>query len=205
MRIMKISVLPNFITICNGICGFVAIYNILKVDIIFSPDGSAIFDEMAVHRFATAAWFILLGMVFDVFDGWAARQSGQTSAVGAQLDSLCDLVSFGLAPALLVLKINMIYSKIWVNMTWSLCLIYFLAAILRLARFNVDHQAEDPEEGHTSFKGLPTPAAAGCVVTLMLLYCYIVRFEKPELQLLLDYKDHLQHYIRLVPELHAVF
>ncbi len=197
--IIKSSMLPNFITICNGICGFSAIYQVLKVDIVFNPN-TIFFTADAVDGFAKACWFILLGMVFDLFDGWAARATGAESAIGAQLDSLCDLVTFGLAPALLILKLNMIYSKVWVNMTWCFCLIYFLAAILRLARFNADSQTSEEEDDHSSFKGLPTPAAAGCVVTLMLFYCYIARFEKPELNLLINYKESIQIFVNLIPD-----
>ena len=192
MRLRRGAFLPNLITIGNGICGFAAIVKLLKVSAV---EGR--FTELDVQNFEFAAWLILLGMVFDVFDGQVARFSGKTSDLGAQLDSLCDLLTFGLAPALLVVRLNMIQPQLWQNIVWGLCLAYFVGALLRLARFTVD--TEHDADAHVCFKGLPTPAAAGCVASLVLFYSYIKEFDNRELLFLVDYKESLQHAVDWIP------
>ena len=181
MKISRgIGVLPNLITIGNGICGFAAVVKLMKIRIVTDPaTGELVFND--VRLFTVAAWLVLLGMVFDVFDGRVARLSGTTSNIGAQLDSLCDLVTFGVAPALMVVRLNMINPQAWQSFVWFFCLAYFLGAMLRLARFNDEN---DPDESsHLCFKGLPSPAAAGCISALVLFYTYIAAFEQRELKL----------------------
>ncbi len=170
MKINRSVVLPNLITIGNGICGFAALVKIFKVRI----EAGEFVDY---GFFVTAAWLVILGMVFDVFDGKVARLSGKTSDLGAQLDSFSDLVTFGLAPALLVVRLNMVYNKFWWgNLVWLFGLAYFVGAMLRLARFNAENE-HDPS-AHLCFKGLPSPAAAGCIVSLVIFYFYIQDFGK---------------------------
>src|SRR5688572_29747286 len=105
MKIRRGGFLPNLCTLGNGVCGFAALIMTYKAGNII-PGAGAEFGQVVgtfqrPELFATAAWLILLGMVFDVFDGKLARLSGSTSDLGAQLDSLCDLVTFGLVPAVL--------------------------------------------------------------------------------------------------------
>ncbi len=92
------AIIPNLITIGNAVCGFVALSLIAGMRI----DEAGVENPENIAKLAKAAWFILLGMVFDVFDGRVARMTGGTSSLGAQLDSLSDLVTFGIAPAGLV-------------------------------------------------------------------------------------------------------
>lgn len=181
MKISRgIGVLPNLITIGNGICGFAAVVKLMKIRIVTDPaTGELVFND--VRLFTVAAWLVLLGMVFDVFDGRVARLSGTTSNIGAQLDSLCDLVTFGVAPALMVVRLNMINPQAWQSFVWFFCLAYFLGAMLRLARFNDENEPD--ESSHLCFKGLPSPAAAGCISSLVLFYTYIAAFEQRELKL----------------------
>ena len=114
-----------------------------------------------------AALLVYLGMLFDMLDGSAARLTKQTSELGAQLDSLCDAVTFGVAPAFLMLQfvsrelhgLPVLYFP--PRMLWTIATLYTCCAILRLARFNVETEEDD---SHEEFSGLPSPAAAGTVV-----------------------------------------
>ena len=178
MKISRgIGVLPNLITIGNGICGFAALVKLMKVH-----PGTEPFSDVDLHLFTGAAWLVMLGMLFDVFDGRVARLSGATSNIGAQLDSLCDLVTFGLVPALMVVRLNVTQSPQWQYLVWFFCLAYFLGAMLRLARFNDEN--EHDEAAHLCFRGLPSPAAAGCLASLVLFFSYATLGEQRELKAL---------------------
>ncbi len=173
----RTAMVPNMITTGNAVCGFIALAYIAASDF---RDGQFVHPEYLRH----AAWLILAGMVFDVFDGRVARLTGGTSDFGAQLDSLADLVTFGLAPAGLVISLNRVVSwqPAWQKITWVFGLAYFLGAILRLARFNAEH--DESEEAHLCFKGIPTPAAAGTVAGLVLVYFWLSDWSSWELRTL---------------------
>jgi CDP-diacylglycerol--serine O-phosphatidyltransferase len=150
----------------------------------------------------SAAWLVLLGMVFDVFDGKVARMSGGSSALGAQLDSLCDLVTFGLVPAVMMLRLSMVSSEWWQRVVWFFSLAYFLGATLRLARFTAENEPE--ESAHVAFKGLPSPGAAGCVASLVLFFSYISAFEARELKWISGFIEPetlqtLQRFVASIP------
>jgi CDP-diacylglycerol--serine O-phosphatidyltransferase len=115
---------------------------------------------------------ILAAMVFDMLDGRVARMARWTSDFGAQLDSLCDVISFGVAPAFLLLKLCSDSDRLEVNAVWTKCLwviavLYVMCAIMRLARFNVE--TDHSPDSHLWFKGLPSPAAAGAVASAAIL------------------------------------
>jgi CDP-diacylglycerol--serine O-phosphatidyltransferase len=163
-RLKYVTVLPSLITILNGICGFAAILLASK------------------GKFAIAGYMILLAMIADMLDGRLARMSQSTSSFGGQLDSLCDIISFGVAPAFLMLKLlehifgfdessspveSFLQRFIWVSAG-----AYISCAAIRLARFNVEN--EEDESAHMSFIGLPTPAAAGVVVSLIIFHQEII-------------------------------
>src|SRR5437870_3858304 len=95
----KIAVLPTLLTLGNGVCGFIAITFASKI-----VDPAAVASNEA--NFAWAGWFILFAMVFDMLDGYVARLSKTASDFGGELDSLCDVVSFGVTPAFLLLKLG---------------------------------------------------------------------------------------------------
>ncbi len=177
MEINRNVLLPNLVTMGNGVCGFAALALLFKVSVT-SGGGPLAFQDPAV--FSNAAWLILLGMVFDVFDGKVARMSGGASALGAQLDSFCDLISFGLAPAVIMMRLSIGYGQTWQRVVMIFSLGYFLFAMLRLARFTAENEPDDT--AHVAFKGLPSPGAAGCVASLVIFYCYISAFEAKELQ-----------------------
>lgn len=157
------AVLPTMMTLGNAFCGFAAITYAAKV----GPDAA----EVAGMHLLTAAVYIYLAMVFDALDGRVARWANQTSEFGAQLDSLCDAVSFGCAPAFLMLQFAEYTSGFHSQIKWGLFhprvlwvvgALYVVCALLRLARFNVE---TDEDDSHNFFSGLPSPAAAGAVAS----------------------------------------
>ena len=147
--------IPNFITSLNLASGFFAI--------ICAVNGNLV----------SASWLILAAMVFDFFDGFSARMLKAYSGIGKELDSLADLVSFGVAPAIIIynlLKISLgIEGSLFVTPVDPISLLICFSpvlmvvfAALRLAIFNTD------ESQATSFKGLPTPANALAIISLVL-------------------------------------
>jgi CDP-diacylglycerol--serine O-phosphatidyltransferase len=158
-----ISVIPTLLTLGNAMCGFGAITFAAKLGPTYSVNYAG--TELLI-----AGLLIYLAMLFDAFDGSAARLMNQTSDFGAQLDSLCDAISFGVAPAYLMLQM-MVHSfgpdvtlpfNYHPRVLWMIAVLFVLCAILRLARFNVE---TDEEDSHDYFSGLPSPAAAGVVAS----------------------------------------
>jgi CDP-diacylglycerol--serine O-phosphatidyltransferase len=176
-RLNYITILPSLVTILNGVCGFAAI-------VLASKGAAAGVNHFSYHRitlpyFAMAGYMILLAMIADVLDGRLARMSKNTSSFGGQLDSLCDIISFGVAPAFLMLKVleyklngdpgqNLSFVNFLQRFIWLAAASYISCAAIRLARFNVEN--EEDESAHMSFIGLPTPAAAGVVVSIVIFY-----------------------------------
>jgi CDP-diacylglycerol--serine O-phosphatidyltransferase len=169
-RLKYITILPSLITILNGVCGFAAI-------VLASKGAAAHVGQFSC--LAMAGYMILLAMIADMLDGRLARMSQSTSSFGGQLDSLCDIISFGIAPALLMLKIlehklagftnlNPALANFLQRFVWLTAAAYISCAAIRLARFNVEN--EDDESAHMSFVGLPTPAAAGVIVSLIIFH-----------------------------------
>jgi len=172
-RLKYIAILPSLITLLNGICGFAAIGFASKGTELFS------FHKFDLSGFAVAGYMIFFAMIADMLDGRVARMSHTTSSFGGQLDSLCDTISFGVAPAFLMLKV-LDYKLIALTgvaeafigfldrFIWLTAAIYVACAAIRLARFNVEN--EEDETAHMSFVGLPTPAAAGVLASLIIFY-----------------------------------
>ncbi len=155
----RIAIIPTLLTLGNAICGFAAIVFASKIDP--SHAGTSIY-------FAVSAWLILGAMVFDGLDGYAARLSKTASDFGGQLDSLCDAISFGVAPAFLLIRLGQDWELPVVRQALAvIATLYMACAILRLARFNVEN-TPDPAS-HKRFKGLPSPGAAGCLASLGIL------------------------------------
>jgi CDP-diacylglycerol--serine O-phosphatidyltransferase len=107
--------------------------------------------------FAWASVAILLAAIFDVLDGRVARMTKSTSEFGVQYDSLCDLMSFGLAPALLMYQAGLQHAG---RLGWIICFMFLAAGALRLARFNVQSSIG---KASGDFTGLPIPMAAAVV------------------------------------------
>jgi CDP-diacylglycerol--serine O-phosphatidyltransferase len=160
------AVLPTLLTLGNAACGFGSITFAAKV----GPVETAGTTELTYLWIS--ALLIYLAMAFDALDGRAARWANQASEFGAQLDSLCDALSFGAAPAFLMLQfVRHFETKFEVpfeyhpRLLWVIAVLYVVCAILRLARFNVE---TDEDDSHSSFSGLPSPAAAGTVASFPL-------------------------------------
>jgi len=154
------AVLPTMLTLGNAVCGFGAITFAAKVGLI-ERLGWGRTDTECLY---IAAILVFLAMVFDMLDGRAARWAKQTSEFGAQLDSLCDAISFGVAPAVILVKFSPSFHP---RLLWAIAVLFVVCAILRLARFNVE---TDEEDTHENFSGLPSPAAAGTVASFMIAY-----------------------------------
>ncbi|MGC1274116.1 MAG: phosphatidylcholine/phosphatidylserine synthase [Planctomycetaceae bacterium] len=159
------AVLPTMLTLGNAACGFGSITFAAKL-------GPAIdLGDSGTHLYVSAL-LIFLAMVFDALDGRAARWANQSSEFGAQLDSLCDAISFGAAPAFLMLQFIDHFETAFEppfeyhpRLLWVIGVLFVVCAILRLARFNVE---TDEDDGHDHFSGLPSPAAAGTVASFPL-------------------------------------
>lgn len=160
----RIPVLPTLLTLGNGVCGFAAIAYASKITL----DGS-ISDQEIDYYFLLSAGLILVAMVFDVLDGYAARMAKCATDFGGQLDSLCDAISFGAAPAFLLLRLGQEWASqlIIAKGVAIIAALYLACAVLRLARFNTENSPD--ATSHKRFKGLPSPAAAGCVASVAIL------------------------------------
>jgi CDP-diacylglycerol--serine O-phosphatidyltransferase len=131
-----VYLLPSMFTVANLFCGYACIVYAMRAD------------------YATAAGFIGVATVLDLLDGRIARLAGATSDFGGEFDSLADVVSFGVAPAILVFAWGLDPLG---RLGWAIGFVYVTAAALRLARFNVQPQSSDKRY----FLGMPSPAAAG--------------------------------------------
>jgi CDP-diacylglycerol--serine O-phosphatidyltransferase len=165
-RVRYIALLPSLITILNGVFGFTAIVLASKAQ----PEAGR------WSCFAVAGYMVLVAMFADMLDGRLARMSQSTSSFGGQLDSLCDMISFGIAPAFLMLKLvesklelsNVICEGFLHRFIWLAAIAYIACTAIRLARFNVEN--EENEAAHMSFAGLPSPGAAGVIVSIVIFH-----------------------------------
>ena len=145
---MKIKeILPTEVTMGNIICGFISILCVLN------------------QHFEIAAWLIIAAMALDAFDGRLARLMKTTSKTGAQLDSMADLVTFGIAPAILMIKTCSNFPIIFLC---GIGLFFMICAAFRLARFNVqkDEGVKIPKH---FFAGLPSTLSGGTIAQLVIL------------------------------------
>jgi CDP-diacylglycerol---serine O-phosphatidyltransferase len=149
-----IYLLPSMMTVANMLCGFYAIMSTLK-------GGGTDLDN--------AARAIGLAILFDSLDGFVARATGTSSEFGKQFDSLADMVSFGIAPAVLaftwgvrgITETEIIDIRRIHEIGWWVALVFVICCAWRLARFNIQGMA--PGTGSKHFVGLPCPAAAGLI------------------------------------------
>ena len=149
--------IPNIITCCNLICGCIAVSNALLASV-YLLDNPVSF-RMRMTHYALAVAFMVLGAVFDFFDGMIARALGVSSPIGKELDSLADVITFGLAPSMMIFTLfqEVEYPAFMESLRGILPYTAFIMAgfsALRLAKFNLDTRQS------TSFIGLPTPANA---------------------------------------------
>ena len=160
-----VKYIPNILTICNSLCGFSAILFTLTI---YESDSKSMV-------LAISAWIILIAMVFDALDGVAARFFNAASMHGMQMDSLADMVTFGMAPATVVAimaKTLRDFQPGQYKYVWLMCGIYIACAALRLATYNVHAILEKKSDG--KFTGLPSPGAAAAVCSIILYYNFAV-------------------------------
>ncbi|MCE5301641.1 MAG: CDP-diacylglycerol--serine O-phosphatidyltransferase, partial [Planctomycetaceae bacterium] len=162
--IRTIAVFPTLLTLGNLICGFFAIVVASRID---KPEAIAGIDPLDIRNAMTSGCLIFLAMVFDGLDGYVARLARTTTDFGAQLDSLCDVVSFGVAPAFLLVKMCPRFTYFYDQAIWVIAAAFAACAALRLARFNVETSEDDD---HLYFSGLPSPAAAAMVAGFAIMF-----------------------------------
>ena len=183
--IRTFAILPTMFTLGNLVCGFFAIVIASRVQSPNTPqgyippmlaEGAAAFLSDQARNCSNSAWLIFLAMVFDALDGYVARLANASSEFGAELDSLCDMVSFGIAPAFLLVKMCPQFSFFHKEAVWVIAASFAMCAALRLARFNVDSGDEDD---HMAFHGLPSPAAAASVAGFAIMFDTLRNGESP--------------------------
>jgi len=179
----RVYFLPNLMTAGNLFCGFLAIIKCIQARLATSLGGEYLGNSPA-ELYTHAVWFILGAVVFDSLDGRLARLGGRESLFGAEFDSLADVVSFGVAPALMVFFLILSPSQgypIFTQIGWFLGFVYLLCAAARLARFNVltnPYLRRDAKDSTKDFIGLPVPAAAGTVASLVLFILNLEKMDK---------------------------
>jgi CDP-diacylglycerol--serine O-phosphatidyltransferase len=140
-----VSLLPSLFTMANLFCGYASGVHTLH------------------GQYETAALYIGFAYFFDMLDGRLARLTGTASDFGVQLDSLADVVSFGVAPAILSFAWGL---KSLGRLGWAACFLFVAAAALRLARFNIQSGSGDKRY----FAGMPSPAAAAVPAATVFAY-----------------------------------
>lgn len=165
----KIYLLPNLMTAGNLICGFAASLKIVEGALIraqvHAPQHAALIATPEANKYYVAIGLILASCIFDLLDGRLARLGGTDSPFGREFDSLADIVSFGVAPALMVYSIILYEFE---RLGWIIASVYLVCGALRLARFNC-LAAANSASASKEFTGFPIPAAAGLIASLTLL------------------------------------
>ncbi|MCP4091812.1 MAG: hypothetical protein GY747_00030 [Planctomycetes bacterium] len=154
----------NLVTLGNLACGVIAM--LLCVTAVLENDPKRLYE---------GGLYLVLANLLDAVDGKLARITGSASPLGAQLDSLADAVTFGVAPGILSISLLRVMGPgLDINMHPRLMIIapviFSCCAVLRLARFNVDHESEDLTTDHAHFIGLPSPGAAALPIALVLFF-----------------------------------
>ena len=172
----RIYFLPNLMTAGNLFCGFVAVINCIQARLQTVAPGTYL--RTPGQLYTHAVWFILAAVIFDSLDGRLARLGGRESLFGAEFDSLADVVSFGVAPALMMFFLILSPTQgfpVFRQIGWFIGFVYLLCAAVRLARFNVitNPLLYKSKDSSKDFVGLPVPAAAGTVASLVLLLLHL--------------------------------
>jgi CDP-diacylglycerol---serine O-phosphatidyltransferase len=173
-RLKEVPILPSLVTLANVFFGFLAVAKVADALRLNEPGAEF---AVVMPYFELAAILVFMAMICDALDGRVARMTGQTSNFGAQLDSLADMVTFGMVPAFIAKVLvdwhaqndlnNLVH--IGPKLVYSAAAVYVAGAAMRLARFNVETGAD--EEDHREFKGLPSPAAAAVICSMVAMFC----------------------------------
>jgi CDP-diacylglycerol--serine O-phosphatidyltransferase len=187
---LKIPFLPNLMTAGNLCCGFLAVlvmfYGVMVASKMIDVEtGTAVVEgskKVAVYNFIEAkkyyeyAILLIFGScIFDLLDGRMARMTGQDSPFGREFDSLADIISFGMAPAVLIAKAVLFPLG---NFGWGIALLYLLCGAMRLARFNCLAVMPKKPGDNGDFMGIPIPMAAGFIASLTMLIIHLYEDEK---------------------------
>ena len=171
----RIYFLPNLMTAGNLFCGFMAIVQCIQARLAETTTTGEYNGSTSHEHYKFAVWFIFGAAAFDALDGRLARMGGRESLFGAEFDSLADVISFGMAPALLMFYLILsptTGSYEWFrNIGWFIGFVYLLCAAMRLARFNVITNPllrPGTKVSNKDFVGLPVPAAATTVAATVL-------------------------------------
>jgi len=179
-RILQLSTLPTALTVGNLVCGILAISYVADASAQYalvnalSGDAASAAAAEAVVLMERAGWLVMLGMLFDGLDGRVARMVHSTSEFGGALDSLADVVTFGVAPAVIAKTLmEGALTSVDTRMTFLTAAFYAVCACLRLARYNAEHEdetSEDEAPAVTHFSGIPTPGAAGVIAGVAMVH-----------------------------------
>jgi CDP-diacylglycerol---serine O-phosphatidyltransferase len=171
----RIYFLPNLMTAGNLFCGFMAIVQCIQARLAETSTGALYEGYTNAEHYKFAVWFIFGAAAFDALDGRLARMGGRESLFGAEFDSIADVISFGMAPALLMFYLILAPTtgnyEWFRQIGWAIGFVYLLCAAMRLARFNVITNPllrPGTKESHKDFVGLPVPAAASTVAATVL-------------------------------------
>lgn len=191
-RLRSLTVAPTLLTLGNLVCGFAAIYfglrelyevglGSLPNHVKQTPVTPKGLELMLPSFLSLGALLIFFGMFLDAFDGLVARVTKSTTTFGGQLDSLADVISFGAAPATLMVAFmtrelagpsiadsvipSPFSDDVLGRLTWIAAAIYVCCTAIRLARFNVEHAKDDHD--HRVFRGLPSPGAASVLAAII--------------------------------------
>ena len=171
----RIYFLPNLMTAGNLFCGFMAIVQCIQARLAETSLTGEYNGSTSHEHYKYAVWLIFGAAGFDALDGRLARMGGRESLFGAEFDSLADVISFGMAPALLMFYLILsptTGSYEWFrNIGWFISFVYLLCAAMRLARFNVITNPllhPGTKDSNRDFVGLPVPAAASTVAATVL-------------------------------------
>lgn len=164
----KIYFLPNLMTACNLACGFFAVLMIFRglVEVGNAKIPPKEYYEHVKTYYEYAILLIFGSCLFDLLDGRLARLGGQESPFGQEFDSLADIISFGMAPAMLLSKAVLFPLG---NLGWAIALVYLVCGAMRLARFNCLARLPKKPGESSDFRGLPIPMAAGFIASLTFL------------------------------------
>jgi CDP-diacylglycerol--serine O-phosphatidyltransferase len=180
----RIYFLPNLMTAGNLFCGFMSVIHCIQARLAETSTAGVYLGDSNTDHYRLAVYFIFGAAAFDALDGRLARMGGRESLFGAEFDSLADVISFGIAPALMmfffILSPTTGYE--WFrNIGWCVGFIYLLCAAMRLARFNVITNPllhRSAKESSKDFIGLPVPAAASTVAATVLFLIELVQGDK---------------------------
>jgi CDP-diacylglycerol--serine O-phosphatidyltransferase len=185
-RASRIYFLPNLMTAGNLFCGFLAVIHCIQARLaeVAVEDHYLYLGRTREEHYQFAVYFIFGAAAFDALDGRLARMGGRESLFGAEFDSLADVVSFGMAPALMMFYFILSPTQGiegFREIGWLVGFIYLLCAAMRLARFNVITNPllhRGAKLANKDFVGLPVPAAATTVASLVLFLVWLVQHDK---------------------------